>query len=112
MSVNTIVTSPSGGRTASRSSRRRPVREALELARDPPLLLDDTEPRSDGSVHDELDRGILGLLLVPVADDDDEREVNMAVLESPCMDERRVMISRKVGRMVGSWCQHETIRST
>jgi hypothetical protein len=38
-------------------------------------------------------------------DEEDVLEVNDGpplAAESPCMDERRVMISRKVGRMVGS----------
>ncbi len=31
-------------------------------------------------------------------------------LESPSMELRRVMISRNVGRMEGSWCQHVVMR--
>jgi hypothetical protein len=40
------------------------------------------------------------------------REVcDAPVLESPCIDDRRVIISRNAGRMVGSWCQQEVISS-
>jgi hypothetical protein len=59
---------------------------------------------AEGSVH-ELYRPLLGFVAGPEPEDDDEDvlEVNAPPdAESPCMDERRVMISRKVGRMVGS----------
>src|SRR3989344_7260169 len=47
---------------------------------------------------------------------DEEEEVlevkPPAEVESPCMADRRVMISRNVGRMVGSWCQQLVISSS
>ena len=35
-----------------------------------------------------------------------------ALVESPCMADRRVMISRKVGRIVGSVCQQLVMSSS
>jgi hypothetical protein len=116
MSVNTIVTSPSGGRTPP-----------LVVA--PPTAVCDVdepddddvpaEPADDGNVHDPymLD----GVLLPPPPpppewpDDDEVWLVVVApadALEPPCMADSRVMISRNVGRIVASVCQQLVISSS
>jgi hypothetical protein len=46
-------------------------------------------------------------------EEDDEVKVGMLLdVESPCMDERRVIISRNVGRTVGSECQQLVMSSS
>jgi hypothetical protein len=67
-----------------------------------------------GRVH-ELFRPLAAPMVRPPDDEDDVLEVNdvpPCVEESPCMDERRVMISRNVGRMVGSLCQQLVMSSS
>jgi hypothetical protein len=50
-----------------------------EVLAQPPLSFDQTVP-PEGSVHDDAERGSLGLLAMAVADEDEEREVNIVVL--------------------------------
>jgi hypothetical protein len=114
MSVNTIASSPSGARASAV-----PAAAADESLRDAPGL--ELEPEPDDvadcegppvEVHEPQVRARCGS---PPDDDEVEDTVDVAPaesLESPCMEERRVMISRKVGRMVGSWCQQLVISSS
>jgi hypothetical protein len=115
MSVNTIAISPSGARTPA-------VPAAAGAPRDHDLLpLDDRDDEllvEVGSVHEP------SMLPMPLEclwrpckwDDDEDVPVDVVCVmlvadESPTMDDSLVMISRNVGRIVGSWCQHEVMRS-
>jgi hypothetical protein len=116
MSVNTIATSPSGGLIPPAAPAANAPCDADELDDD------DDEPVElvdDGRVHEPymLD-GPWPFFAPPVPpewpDDDDVWLVDVAPadVESPCMADRRVMISRKVGRIVGSVCQQLVISSS
>jgi hypothetical protein len=110
MSEKTIVTSPSGARTPPPAVPSCAASHLAEWSRDRSLPLDEFDAdEPDGSVHDPSPAA----LAMDGPDDDDEYlEVKeLLLLESPTMELRRVMISRKVGRMVGSGCQQLTSSS-
>jgi hypothetical protein len=104
MSVNTIVTTPSGWRSGL----------ALPLV-DDRAFDDATTLTPDGSVHDSsLFR--LGCWGAPSSDDEavvvEEEWSPYLRLDPSIIGARRVMMSRKAGRMVGSWCLHSLMRPT
>jgi hypothetical protein len=109
MSVNTIVTSPSGGRTPPVVAPAAAASEVDELDDD-----DVPEPADEGRVQEPY--MLEGAFLPPEwPDDDDVWLVDVPpadVFESPCMADSRVMISRNVGLIVGSVCQQLVISSS